>query len=246
LQLILDELDLTFTVQHEVLLITSKEKADEILTTKVYFVGDLFAAAQPRRQNWGPLMQMITSTVQPASWEDSGGPGSIQPFTTGEALVISQKQAVHGELDELFVKLRAEMKEHETTAQSRTKEPFTKLYQLGSTSGEQMAEAIQKLIEPATWEARGGVGEIRVIRGRAPGEGKDDKNSAPAHDALLVRQTANVHDTIDEVLNLSPLSQAKGGRGMSSGMGGTGGGMGGMGGGMFRAPAEDLLNQYDD
>ena len=54
-------------------------------------------------------MQMITSTVQPASWEDSGGPGSIQPFTTGEALVISQKQAVHGELDELFVKLRAEV-----------------------------------------------------------------------------------------------------------------------------------------
>ena len=50
LQLILDELDLTFTVQHEVLLITSKEKADEILTTKVYFVGDLFAAAQPRRK----------------------------------------------------------------------------------------------------------------------------------------------------------------------------------------------------
>ncbi len=29
------------------------------------------------------LIQLITSTIQPESWEDVGGPGSIAPFTTG-------------------------------------------------------------------------------------------------------------------------------------------------------------------
>src|SRR5258708_6311621 len=33
--------------------------------------------------NWGPLMQLITSTIQPDSWDDNGGPGSIQPFQNG-------------------------------------------------------------------------------------------------------------------------------------------------------------------
>jgi hypothetical protein len=33
--------------------------------------------------NYGPLMNMITSTIQPDSWDDNGGPGSIQPFQNG-------------------------------------------------------------------------------------------------------------------------------------------------------------------
>jgi len=32
---------------------------------------------------WGPLMQLITSTIDPDSWDDNGGPGSIQPFANG-------------------------------------------------------------------------------------------------------------------------------------------------------------------
>ena len=33
--------------------------------------------------SYGPLMNMITSTIQPDSWDDNGGPGSIQPFQNG-------------------------------------------------------------------------------------------------------------------------------------------------------------------
>ncbi len=32
---------------------------------------------------YGPLMNMITSTIQPDTWDDNGGPGSIQPFQNG-------------------------------------------------------------------------------------------------------------------------------------------------------------------
>jgi hypothetical protein len=33
--------------------------------------------------NYSALMNMITSTIQPDTWEDNGGPGSIQPFQNG-------------------------------------------------------------------------------------------------------------------------------------------------------------------
>ena len=33
--------------------------------------------------NFGPLLNLITSTIKPDSWDDNGGPGSVQPFYTG-------------------------------------------------------------------------------------------------------------------------------------------------------------------
>ncbi len=48
LRLILEEFDLTYVVQDEVLKITSKEKADEILTTRVYPVADLVIPVMTR------------------------------------------------------------------------------------------------------------------------------------------------------------------------------------------------------
>ena len=102
LRLILEDLDLTFVIQDEVLKITSKEKADEILTSRVYPVSDLIGA----HHNYGPLMTLIRNTIQPDTWEDNGGPGSVQPFSPGEVLVISQTWAVHEEIVDLFVELR--------------------------------------------------------------------------------------------------------------------------------------------
>jgi hypothetical protein len=104
LDLILEEFDLTWVIQDEVVKITSKEKADEILTTKIYPVSDLIGVGH----NWGPLMNLITNTIQPDSWDDNGGPGSIQPFAVGDLLVISQKQDVHEEIAVLLVMIRRE------------------------------------------------------------------------------------------------------------------------------------------
>ena len=104
LDLMLDEFDLTWTIQDQVLKITSKEKADEILTTKIYPVGDLLGT--PR--SWGPIMNIMTTIIQPDSWEDNGGPGSIQPLPTGDLLIICQKSDVHEQIEDLLVKIRRE------------------------------------------------------------------------------------------------------------------------------------------
>lgn len=52
------------------------------------------------------LIDLITSTIQPTTWDEVGGPGSIAPFETNLSLVVSQTQEVHEELADLLDQLR--------------------------------------------------------------------------------------------------------------------------------------------
>jgi general secretion pathway protein D len=52
------------------------------------------------------LIELITTTVAPESWDDVGGPGSIAPFETNLSLVVSQTQEVHDQLVDLLGQLR--------------------------------------------------------------------------------------------------------------------------------------------
>jgi len=52
------------------------------------------------------LIELITTTVEPESWEELGGPGSIAPFSTNLSLVVSQTQEVHDRLADLLAQLR--------------------------------------------------------------------------------------------------------------------------------------------
>ncbi len=71
-------------------------------------------AGQPQNVPFGPggmgggqqadfdsLMELITSTIQPTSWDEVGGPGSIAEFATNLSLVISQTQEVHEQIVDL-------------------------------------------------------------------------------------------------------------------------------------------------
>lgn len=109
LHLILDEFDLTFVCRDDVLNITSKDKADEIRVTRVYPVSDLvWIDKEGKYPQWGPLIQLITSTIKPDSWDDNGGTGSIQPvMLPAKALAVSQTHEVHDEILELFRAMRA-------------------------------------------------------------------------------------------------------------------------------------------
>ena len=76
-------------------------------------------AGQPQNVPFGPggmgggqqadfdsLMELITSTIQPTSWDEVGGPGSIAEFATNLSLVISQTQEVHEQIVDLLEQLR--------------------------------------------------------------------------------------------------------------------------------------------
>ena len=52
------------------------------------------------------LIDLIVSTIQPTTWDEVGGPGSIREFPTNLSLVISQTQEVHEEIADLLEQLR--------------------------------------------------------------------------------------------------------------------------------------------
>ncbi len=52
------------------------------------------------------LIDLITKTIKPTTWDEVGGSGSIQPFETNLSIVVSQTQEVHDEIVDLLGQLR--------------------------------------------------------------------------------------------------------------------------------------------
>ncbi len=52
------------------------------------------------------LIELITTTIEPQSWDDVGGPGAIESFPTNLSLVVSQTQEVHEKIADLLDQLR--------------------------------------------------------------------------------------------------------------------------------------------
>ncbi len=173
LHLILEPLHMGYTVQNEVLKITSQRRCNGELQTVNYTVADLVvpipnftpvggdgmpftASNDPRAANlpglgqanfaprgmndfaqfqvpegpmngggrprapiagqrpaaggsgadFDPLMELIQATIEPESWDEVGGPGSVRPFETTLSLVVRQTQAVHDQIADLLDQLR--------------------------------------------------------------------------------------------------------------------------------------------
>jgi hypothetical protein len=112
LNLLLRPLDLTWTIQDEVLLITTPEEAELALIVKVYDVHDLVRCRDKSGEEWADydtLIEVIKTTVKPETWDDVGGAGSVAPapFRGVEMLVISQIYEVHQKIERLLEQFRA-------------------------------------------------------------------------------------------------------------------------------------------
>lgn len=95
---------------NEVLMITSKTEAENMLTTKVYPVLDLATAAADVRSaprfDYPSLVEIIRANVVANSWDEFGGPGSIVEYPNCGALVASQTAAGHEQVQRLLRSLR--------------------------------------------------------------------------------------------------------------------------------------------
>ena len=69
----------------------------------VFGPGGLGGGAQA---DFDTLIELITATIAPDTWDDVGGDGSIQGFPTNLSLVVSQTQEVHEQIADLLEQLR--------------------------------------------------------------------------------------------------------------------------------------------
>jgi len=109
LDLMLRPLHLTWTITDEVLLITTPEAAEQLLLTRVYPLEKLLPQSAGGQIDYDTLIEVITSTATPQSWEDTGGWGAIAPLKVAGAprLVIAQTAAVHRRVLRLLCSLAA-------------------------------------------------------------------------------------------------------------------------------------------
>ena len=119
----LGDLGLTFLVRDEVIVITTPEDAGSQLINRIYPVLDLVARRTPVYEanavvtsktaggrvgvaDYEALMDVITTTIDPDSWDDVGGPGSIAEFDNAGVLIIAQTRDVHQKIGKLLNSLR--------------------------------------------------------------------------------------------------------------------------------------------
>jgi hypothetical protein len=111
LRLLLRDLDLTYVIRHDTLLITTTDEAETLKYVRVYSVNDLVGergAGGSASQGCESLVQAIKESVVPESWEHVGGPGAISTLPPGRptSLVVDQHQRVHEEIADFLAVLR--------------------------------------------------------------------------------------------------------------------------------------------
>ena len=147
LRLALNDLDLTYVIRHQVLLITTKAEAENFEEVRAYPVGDLvrpdtdFVGEPVPRQfskhafggrsesDYGTLIEVITSAVRPASWDDVGGPGRIKGLSSANSMVVPQTQEVHEEISQLLAALRAVREKQRPAVRAARRDPAPELEQ---------------------------------------------------------------------------------------------------------------------
>jgi len=111
LRLMLRQLDLTFFVEDDRVIITTPEEAESELITKYYYVKDLVLPkyhddTHPLgvQTDFDELINLLTSIVRPESWEELGGPSSITHY--GYGITVRQTQETHEAIEGTLAALR--------------------------------------------------------------------------------------------------------------------------------------------
>jgi hypothetical protein len=102
----LDPIGLVYIIRDETLQITTPEVAEAALGVHFYPIGDLSQAEGfEKGLQYDRIIDVITSSISPESWEDVGGPGTLDVLSPG-ILVISQLDEKHDQIADLLTTLR--------------------------------------------------------------------------------------------------------------------------------------------
>jgi type II secretory pathway component GspD/PulD (secretin) len=142
LNLLLKQKGLGWTVEDEVLKITSGRRLQGRLEVRTYPVADLvvpiphaprcapegdnpWPTLRPMTQaeraattDFDSLIELVTTTVAPDSWVENGGEATVRSFETTLSLVVRQTDERHAEIRDLLEQLRR-LQSHQVTMEFR-------------------------------------------------------------------------------------------------------------------------------
>ena len=115
---VLDDLELTWTLRDEALIVTTPEDAEspDTLLLAAHPVHDIAEWSQDgQAADYERLSDVIQGSIAPESWVDVGGPGSIKEL--GGWLLMWQTHQVHGQIEALLAELRLALSYQSTEPQ---------------------------------------------------------------------------------------------------------------------------------
>jgi hypothetical protein len=109
LKQMLGGLGLAYVIKGEAIEVTSALRAKDLMVVRTYYIGDLFGVAGTAAGiGFGPgfnqlqyaqqveqIIQLVKESVDPSSWQGSGGSGTITYHAPTASLVIKQSAEVH-------------------------------------------------------------------------------------------------------------------------------------------------------
>ncbi len=99
LRLMLREVDLTYVITDDVLEITTTEAAEGRLRSRIYRVASLL----PAGADGAKLVELVMTHVEPDSWDQVGGPGSISFVESLNVVVVTHTENVHAQVDKFLL-----------------------------------------------------------------------------------------------------------------------------------------------
>ena len=103
LDLALRELDLTYTIRGESLLITTNEAAEDALLSRIYWLEGTGIADT----DFNSVTETIQTTIAPDTWEALGGPSTMNPLrSTRPGIVIRTTYTNHQSIERLLEAMR--------------------------------------------------------------------------------------------------------------------------------------------
>ncbi len=165
--------DLGWVIKHGVLLITTRDVADNEVVTRIYPVADLVRDSDGALHSW-QLMEVLQTAVEPYFWETEGGPGAVIPSPSEDVLIVTQTEEAHEGIKALLEELRRAAAPGEAAA-GGGKKPVekpdhsrkVKVFELpDGVDAEPLAEIARAMFEPERWPApEGGDVDKAVVEG---------------------------------------------------------------------------------
>ncbi len=133
------------------------------------------------------LADLITADIEPESWDEAGGPGSIRWFRG--LLVVRQTDAVQARIEDVLHEIRMHARRRQLDPQKAPPRPENPdeltlvIYEIEDYRPGDLEKLIPDVIAPESWKGAGGKGTLNV---------------QPS--ALVIRQTRAVHREIVKLL----------------------------------------------
>jgi hypothetical protein len=185
LNLLLDELDLTYQLRDGVIRVTTVHAAEEVPAWIVYNVHDLADSGASLEE----LTQAIQNTTS-GQWQDVDGEGGhLVWLEVGGCLLVKQTDKVQGEIQTLLEQLRQSAKGRTQEAGKRAapRKMITKSYRLPREIASDLQATLPQLVAPASWrEADGQTPTIALVASLPQLEHVDGSVSGGTHEIRIL------------------------------------------------------------